>query len=383
MTKKITVALCIILILCLITVFLPVSNGVYTDPEEIEISEMQQALCFNAEGEFTILHLTDLHELIPISAMHDESIRRTELYPLNAEYINNTIDAVNPDLVVLGGDNIFPLSTIGEILEQETLKTIEALCSLFNAKQQYWTMIFGNHDDECIFDKTQQLLHAAENSGYFIGGLTDGDCYYGFADTENDMVGNYAIPIYDTTRTSILYNIFTFDSGSARELGENNLDGYNYIRKPQIDWYRQTSDLIAVSNGGVRAPAIAFTHIPLYEHREAYYNRGDSETVKSYTGVYGGYSLSKTRSLIFDEFCEIGDVKAVFTGHNHDTSFTAAVYKPDGGTILLSTTRQCAVWESDGIVYNNPPYSRIITLKADGGLTTSEYQTEAFNTISV
>lgn len=66
-------------------------------------------------GEFKILHLADFHECFNGREWFDER---------NLEFMERIVDYTKPDLVVLGGDNVFPLSTLGELMYQETLKTI-------------------------------------------------------------------------------------------------------------------------------------------------------------------------------------------------------------------------------------------------------------------
>lgn len=326
-------------------------------------------LTFNEDGEYTILHICDLHETLRIFGQHvDEGRRlRDTLDENNVNFINAALDAAQPDLVVLGGDNVFCLSLWGAALDKEVSGAYVELCKLFDSRKQAWTLVFGNHDDEGSDTKTALLECAMENSAYFVGGFEDGDLFYAFEDKKKDMVGNYAIPLYDRSGANV-YNLFLFDSGSESKFEK---DKYNYIRPSQVDWYAGVSASLKEA-AGATVPAVAFTHIPLFEHKEAYENRYDTTKVASWAGEYGGYALSDTRSILYARACEIGDIRGIFTGHNHGTSATMVAYKEGGGKIMLSTTRQCSrLDEGDGAI--GTQYARVIKLTASGGLSTYEY----------
>ncbi|MBR5437957.1 MAG: phosphoesterase, partial [Clostridia bacterium] len=53
----------------------------------------ENILKFNKDGKFTILNISDIQDGYPLN-------------PLARDYIEKTLDKVNPDLVVLTGDNI-------------------------------------------------------------------------------------------------------------------------------------------------------------------------------------------------------------------------------------------------------------------------------------
>lgn len=319
-------------------------------------------LRFRENGEFVVLHIADLHE-----CLNGRDILSAE----HTDFITRLITEIAPDMVVFGGDNIFPLSTIGELLRQETLITIDAIGELMNGFEQPWTMVFGNHDDDAISDKKTQLLRAQASSPYFIGGLTDGDSYYAYHDEYEDMVGNYIIPVREYQGDRIAYNIIGLDSGSNRKNGYD----YNFIKDSQIDWYKATSLSIKADNGGVLPPAIAFIHIPILEHRDYYEQMEDNSKVIQWVGNYGGYFLSEYSCNFLEACVSTGDVRGIFTGHNHYNSITMLCVT-DNQNIMLSSTRQ------GGLYNNNDLYARVIVLEESGGFTTYEYKDTALNAIS-
>lgn len=344
--------------LSIIIIIVMLSLSLYACVENNREEEIEIHLSFNEDGEFVILHLADLHECLN---------GRDELDELNYNFMVKVLEDIKPHLVVLGGDNVFPLSNIGELTRKETLITIDALADVFNEFKTPWTMVFGNHDDESIYDKTAQL-NRAMLSPYFVGGFTDNDLFYAYVDTSEDMVGNYMIPVYDGDR--IGYNVLCLDSGSARK--NKNYD-YNFIKDSQVDWYKDTAELIKERNDGVLAPTVAFFHIPLLDYIRFYDNRDNTDMVIEYKGQYGGYAVSDYQCSFYDAAVEVGDVKGMFAGHNHRNSMTMLA-KTDNQNIMISNTRQAGVY----INYEDL-HSRVIVLNKDGGFYTYEYQTEPFN----
>lgn len=57
----------------------------------------ENSLQFNEDGKFTILNISDIQDGYPLNS-------------LTKDYIEKTVDKVNPDLIVLTGDNICPHS---------------------------------------------------------------------------------------------------------------------------------------------------------------------------------------------------------------------------------------------------------------------------------
>lgn len=127
----------------------------YSPPPNPATESETPPLRFSEDGTFTILHLTDFHEWMGIEKEGLFNIEiQDSLKPLLVEYVTKTLDEVKPDLVVLGGDNVFPLSMLADIGKNSvSLNTYRAIASLFEERSQYWTLTFGNHDSECVMNK--------------------------------------------------------------------------------------------------------------------------------------------------------------------------------------------------------------------------------------
>lgn len=350
--KKAIVLICV-LITALTFCFASCDNQ---NPPVIE--ENEPLFSFDENGEFTVLHITDFHECLN---------ERDVLLEDNVNVILNAIADCNPDLIVFGGDNVFPLSMASEVIKHDTLLTISAFAEVMNEQKIYWTMVFGNHDDECLYTKVQQTEHAKSVSSYFLGSVDDEDDYYVFYDEQNNMVGNYIYPIYSHDKKSVKYNVMCLDSGSV--FGSANMHvSYNTIQDSQVEWYSKTCDAISKANDNAIIPIVSFFHIPLEEH-ELYYNyRNNENDVIRWVGNFGGYSLSEYDNELFETAVERGDMTGIFTGHNHYNSITM-LCKTDNQNVVLSTTRQAGVYnDGSGTHYNG--FSRVINLKENGLFST-------------
>ena len=94
--------------------------------------EEEELLQFGEDGKFTVLHLTDIQD----TYMFKEKTRK---------YINNILSMTNPDLIVLGGDNI---AGFGSGLKCGVRTAIDNFMSIFEERGIKVAMVFGNHDDE-------------------------------------------------------------------------------------------------------------------------------------------------------------------------------------------------------------------------------------------
>lgn len=317
-------------------------------------------LCFNKNGEFTILQLSDFHEWAGIEQNSIIDPQDT-LKPALEAYIRSTLDDIQPDFVVLTGDNIFNLSW-QDIFLKISVKTITLIADIFEDKQTYWTFTFGNHDTEGATTKTE-YIQAVKDYKYFIGGLEDGQDYkaLSFQAADDDFrAGNYSIPIYSDNYKSIAYNLFVLDSGSYLYAPPSGVP-YRYILDRQTEWYDTQAQALRQLNGGDYVPSLIFTHIPLIEHKEAYLQGNTS------IGVWTGISPSDTRSSIMARALQNGDVKGIFTGHNHSNSYTG-FYVQDNKSIMLGVTPQAAADSYD--TTDATMYGRVIRLKQDGSFTT-------------
>lgn len=326
-------------------------------------------LMFDENGEFTVLHLTDFHEYMLIEGKNFADITLVDnLKPRLTQFIEACLEEVKPDLVVLGGDNIFGLSAVAEFMDTPiSIKTYRAIAELFEEHNQYWTLAFGNHDSESVLDKIDYLNEVVKYD-YFIGGTED-EKYFSAKVFPTDTVignsyadyyvGNYSIPVYDETGTQIAYNIFVLDSGSYTLTPPADVP-YLSITREQTDWYLSESEKLEQESGHI-VPAVMFSHIPFAEMEDAY-NAGNY-----LGGEEAGWMLSTIPSPIYDAILARGDVKGVFFGHMHGSDVT--VYGEGNGHRLLmgitKATQSSGYDDTDSVLG-----MRVINLHTDGSFAT-------------
>lgn len=330
-----------------------------------EIETEIPPLTFSEDGKFKILQLSDFHEWLGIE--HPDRIEfKDDLKPNLKRYILTLLEEEKPDFVTITGDNVFCLSGLSELTHKVTLKTYQAIAEVFEQAQVYWTFTFGNHDAEGLLVYKKDMLKAVSDYKYFIGGMSESKYYKSFslekkdADGEDDhRYANFSIPVFTADGSDIAYNIFMLDSGSYNYPPKNDIP-YRYILKEQSDWYDSEVKRLKELNGGAIVPSIMFTHIPFLEFADI-----DQDTT---TGSLWGFSPSDKSSPIFETLVNNKDVKAIFFGHNHQSSLTG-FYTKNGARILMGITPQCATESYE--VYDDPYLrGRRITLTKDGDIET-------------
>ncbi|MFW5780440.1 MAG: hypothetical protein ACOCWI_03200, partial [Bacillota bacterium] len=116
-------------------------------------------LSFDKEEEFTILSFAGLLE--------GEALFSNK----TKEFLSRTISEVNPDLVVLMGNNILPSPFISDMFVANTFRIIDEYTEFFNNKKTYFTILFGNYDVGALYDKSSQIKRFMR-SKYFIGDIS-------------------------------------------------------------------------------------------------------------------------------------------------------------------------------------------------------------------
>ena len=359
----------VVILMLLATACVMIFSGLKDVPvPRVEPSEYPP-LMFDENGEFTVLHLTDFHEYMLIEGKNFADITLVDnLKPRLTQFIEVCLEEVKPDLVVLGGDNIFGLSAVAEFMDTPiSIKTYRAIAELFEEHNQYWTLAFGNHDSESVLDKIDYLNEVVKYD-YFIGGTED-EKYFSAKVFPTDTVignshadyyvGNYSIPVYDETGTQIAYNIFVLDSGSYTLTPPADVP-YLSITREQTDWYLSESEKLEQESGHI-VPAVMFSHIPFAEMEDAY-NAGNY-----LGGEEAGWMLSTIPSPIYDAILKRGDVKGVFFGHMHGSDVT--VYGEGNGHRLLmgitKATQSSGYDDTDSVLG-----MRVINLHTDGSFAT-------------
>lgn len=280
------------------------------------VFEAEPKLQFNEDGKFTILQIADIQDSI-------------FLRPLTKQFIIDLLENVNPDLVVLTGDNIGPGN---RFLKWVPKKSIDNFMSIFQEHGVKVAAVFGNHDHENAISKDEQF-EIYQSYSCFIGEETE-------EEKALSGCGTYNIPIMssdDETRKA--FNLWFFDSQTYNEA--NDLGGYGCVEKDQIQWYEKTEAALTEENGGTPLPSLAFQHIiipeiwkvlekvPELENDDAGYSCEKNDQFYVFPEEY------KNEDTFLNETCcppeytngqadslvENGNVLGIAVGHDHKNSF--------------------------------------------------------------
>jgi 3',5'-cyclic AMP phosphodiesterase CpdA len=287
----------------------------------------QRELTFNAStGKFKIAQFSDTHYI------YGNDKAKAAL-----DCLGETIDAEQPDLVIITGDVIF-----GKPAD----KSLRAVLDVVSMRKTPFIVTFGNHDDESGLSR-EQLFSIIRS--YPTNITFDAEGVSG--------VGNCSFPVKDKNGKAEAV-IYCFDSGAYSEM--EDAKGYDHIKFDQIAWYRDLSATYRKGNGGYPVPSLAFFHIPTPEYA---YAASDEKVIMR--GTRAEHACPpEINSGLFASMKEMEDVRAIFVGHDHDNDY-AALYKG----ILLAYGR----YSGGNTVYNNlkPNGARIIELtEGKEGFTT-------------
>ena len=293
------------LILCLIILATCFTSFAYAKDETLKFGE---------DGKFTILNISDIQDGYPINE-------------LTRDYIEKTVDKVQPDIIVLTGDNVSGYD-IPE--EEDAEKAIREFMDIFQERNIKVAAVFGNHDDEETKSTKEHQLSIYESYDCYIGKA--GFCF-------EDRVGTYNLPIMKSDGSGYGFNLWLIDSGTYNT--ENDYGGYACVYKEQIEWYKETSAKLTEENGGEVVPSINFQHIIVPEIYDAlqqtkllWFGRivrkknplnDSNKFYKLPEGAIGELREYPCPPYYnngqFDAMLEMGDVLATVSGHDHENSF--------------------------------------------------------------
>lgn len=161
---------------------------------------------------------------------------------------------------------------------------------------------------------------------------------------------NYVVPILGAEDLPVFY-LWLLDSMDTNCLG---IHGWGCVYPDQVEWYRRTSARLIEQDGRV-VPGLMFHHIPLPEVLEAW-NDGSASVNGSLDEPVCCFS---SNTGLFDAIKEVGNVKGVFHGHDHNNDFIAS-YRG----IFIGYGRKSGYGGYGGRVADKPG-SRIFQLRLD------------------
>lgn len=296
---------------------------------------------FTTDDDFYIMHLTDIH--IGGGFWTYKKDKKT-IYE-----VMTMLQSDKPDLVILGGDNVFavpgPMFNGGNTLNNKM--AARTVIEIFNHAEVYFSTVFGNHDTEAFdyFDRQSVAnLYMKDKFKYciFHENFTDKDA------KTVPSVTNQFIKICDSTG-NIRKLILLIDTNAYIDTSiKASMDWlYDTIHPAQIEWAKDTVKALSKSAGlkdGEYLKTLAFLHIPTGEYQAAYDElfeevKNEDNTVLYIpkenpintvyeSGIwdedvvcYGGYK-DPVAPEDADQFFEVmhdelNSLEAVFCGHDH------------------------------------------------------------------
>lgn len=334
-----------VLTLCIIIA--PILPSFATEPD---------VLHFNENGEFKILHICDGQDGYPAK---EKMIT----------YINYMVKTYKPNLVVLGGDNTVANEEAKELAIEEYVKP-------FVENGVYFTLVFGNHDDEQGVDKDTLLKYYQKYGGKYCLAYEAKDELHGSA--------IHNLPVLSSDGEKIKFNLWMFDTGTYVYDEEGNRLGYDSVTPDQIEWYKETAAKLE-AEAGEKVYSLAFQHMIPPEVYEAIYpsvsfdikyvtetyNDGKNYLVLTpNTNAFEGHIYEPASPGVynhghFSSMAETGDVLGVFAGHDHINDY---VTEYDGIKIVNTPGVSFNAYGNEFV-----RGSRLITVKEDN---TSEFTSE-------
>ncbi|KAK7819582.1 putative inactive purple acid phosphatase 29 [Quercus suber] len=272
----------------------------------------KRPLRFGKGGSFKILQVADMHygdgkttpceDVFPYQMATCSDLNTTA-------FIKRMILAEKPDLIVFTGDNIFGYDVT------DAAKSLEAAFAPAIASNIPWAAVLGNHDQESALSREGVMKHIVKlKNTLSLVNPVEVHVIDGF--------GNYNLEVGGVEGSSFenksVLNLYFLDSGDYSTIP--SIPGYGWIKPSQQFWFERTSKRLQraymakpeAQKGP--APGIAYFHIPLPE-----FSSFDST---NFTGVkQEGISSASVNSGFFTTMVSAGDVKAVFTGHDHLNDF--------------------------------------------------------------
>ncbi|XP_034908619.1 probable inactive purple acid phosphatase 29 isoform X1 [Populus alba] len=272
----------------------------------------KKELRFRKNGEFKILQVADMHfaDGKTTSCLNVFPNQMPSCSDLNTTaFVERMIQAEKPDFIVFTGDNIYG---------PDATDAAESLSAAFQpaiASNIPWAAVLGNHDQESTLSREGVMKH--------IVGLKNTLSQVNPAEVHIiDGFGNYNLEIGGVKGSRFenksALNLYFLDSGGYSTV--RAIRGYGWIKPLQQLWFQRTSTKLRraytrqpeAQKGP--APGLVYFHIPLPEFA--------SFDSSNFTGVrQEGISSASVNSGFFTTMVEAGDVKAVFTGHDHLNDF--------------------------------------------------------------
>lgn len=293
------------------------STGVFaqTFADSVEGNNGNPSLRARANGTFKIMQIADTQDVADTSGDM-------------MKFLTRAIEKEQPDLIVFSGDQLAGYDfKYGDV--EGVKQAIANILKPVVDNSVPFAVVFGNHDEQALSKEEQMAIYMSYPNCYAVD---EGESVSG--------VGTYNIPIFTSDGNDIFFNIYLFDSGSDDE----ELGGYDHVKKDQIEWYQSRALELAAAHGG-QVPSLVFQHIPVPEiylalnmsldksvgaikgfgsFKRAWCTLNEDNLSKNNTSPnkYQEQICASTQSSgQFNAIKDFGDVVGMYFGHDHTNTF--------------------------------------------------------------
>ena len=250
--------------------------------------------------DFNILQLTDLH------ITGSEETYKADIQAIDTVY--TMIQRAQPDFIVLTGDVIFGREGYDV---NDGMRALDVVCRLMDRIGIPWTWAFGNHDHS-FFDR-----FSTDTTASMLAQSTTLKMYP--ADTSASGYSKGVFKLYNSNG-ALSMGLIILDSGNEIIDENGNIQGYDYIRDDQVEWYAGEVGKLKEQHG-TSAKTMLFFHIPVQEYETAWEEESPVFGTKR-EPVYD----SEEQSKLFDRAVELESTVAMFCGHDHLNDYSV-IYK--------------------------------------------------------
>ncbi len=299
-------ALCVVLCsnsvsACLVPYRMGTIPKVGSKVEIVEESEDSVTIRKTDDEPFKVLMFTDIH-----LAWLDPK-RPLKLHTRTVAEMVDNIRRENPDLVLLGGDNVtsgfnfFRSRQLGRIFEKLGV---------------YWGGVIGNHEGASFSIRRSTMVKVFSSFDHCLMRQgkkdVDGDCNYTIRILNSDGSLKQAFVCFDS------FDEITDEA--KKELGHDPDDTvYDFVKQSQIDWYK--AQIADMKNTYGSCPSIALLHIPLTQYADAAKAVENGEAQFLWGDRREGICCSYYDSGLFDAIKNSRSTTTVFCGHDHKNNF--------------------------------------------------------------
>lgn len=246
-------------------------------------SEYMLDLAWNKSEDFKVLQLGDIH------------FSQSDYFEQHFEVMDRTINASDPDLIVLNGD----------AFTYADKHVVNKLFTFINNKGIPWTFTYGNHDDQGYYPDTylQRLLASGKYDKCLFKNIED-----------DDVTGRSNLVINLKNSTKVEYQIYLMESHSY------NFDTfeYDFIKQDQIDWYKRMVNYSTEKFGeGNPIPSSLYMHIQTPEFNKAWEKTKENPDLLL-LGDMEEFTGAPIEDLGFFNYVkDLGSTKSIHCAHDH------------------------------------------------------------------